>query len=83
MVDLLLLGINDSREDLARLARMFAGRPAGINLMCWNPVKDIALPRTDDRRLAAFRAGLDGPAFRSWSATTQGRNILPPAANSG
>lgn len=74
-VYLVLPGINDSRADLDRLCAMFAGQPARINLMRWNPVDGIALGRTDDRTLGLFRAGLERAGIPVVVRDTQGRDI--------
>lgn len=74
-VYLVLPGINDSPADAARLASMFAGRPARINLMRWNPVDSIDLERTSDRSLGFFKARLDRAGVPVVVRDTQGRDI--------
>jgi len=74
-VYLVLPGINDSRADLDRLCAMMAGQPARVNLMRWNPVDGVALGRTDDRTLAAFRLGLERAGVPVVVRDTQGRDI--------
>ncbi|WP_196259585.1 23S rRNA (adenine(2503)-C(2))-methyltransferase RlmN [Pelagibacterium limicola] len=74
-VYLILPGINDTRADLDRLSSMFAGQLARINLMRWNPVDGIALKRTDDHTLSAFRDGLEKAGIPVVVRDTQGRDI--------
>ena len=74
-VYLLLPGYNDTRADLNRLCEMFAGQPARINLMRWNPVQGIALPRTEDHTLAYFRTELDKSGIATVVRDTQGHDI--------
>ncbi|MAN76323.1 23S rRNA (adenine(2503)-C(2))-methyltransferase RlmN [Pelagibacterium flavum] len=74
-VYLVLPGINDTHADLDRLCAMFAGQPARINLMRWNPVDGVALRRTDDHTLAAFRHGLERAGIPVVVRDTQGRDI--------
>ncbi|PKN20159.1 MAG: RNA methyltransferase [Deltaproteobacteria bacterium HGW-Deltaproteobacteria-22] len=49
---LVLPGINDSQDDARRLAGFLAGQRARVNLLRWNPVDGVSLPRTTDRSLA-------------------------------
>lgn len=74
-VYLVLPGINDSRGDLDRLCAMMAGQPARVNLMRWNPVDGVALERTPDATLAAFRYGLERAGVPVVVRDTQGRDI--------
>ncbi|MTW18086.1 radical SAM protein [Rhodoplanes serenus] len=74
-VYLLLPGLNDSPADADRLALMLAGRPARVNLMRWNPVAGIALPRTPDVSLALFRGRLSRAGVPAVVRDTQGRDI--------
>lgn len=58
-VYLVLPGVNDSGEDLRRLASWTASPLARVNLMRWNPVDgDVRFKRADDRTLSRFRRGL-------------------------
>ncbi|WP_127144697.1 23S rRNA (adenine(2503)-C(2))-methyltransferase RlmN [Pelagibacterium montanilacus] len=74
-VYLVLPGINDSPADLDRLEAMFAGTPARINLMRWNPVDGVRLGRTPDSTLSAFREGLARAGIPVAVRDTQGRDI--------
>lgn len=74
-VYLVLPGINDTHADLDRLCAMFTGQPARVNLMRWNPVDGVALRRTDDHTLAAFRHGLERAGIPVVVRDTQGRDI--------
>ena len=74
-VYLVLPGINDTGADLDRLCAMFAGQPARINLMRWNPVDGVTLGRTDDHTLATFRHGLERAGIPVVVRDTQGRDI--------
>ena len=72
---LVLPGINDTRTDARRLARMMAGQRARVNLMRWNPVEGIALDRTPDRSLGMFRIELERAHVPVVVRDTQGRDI--------
>lgn len=72
---LLLPGINDMSEDAQRLARMLRGRPARVNLMRWNPVRDVALSRIGDSTLVSFRSRLAEHGIPVVVRDTQGRDI--------
>lgn len=74
-VYLILPGINDTAGDAQRLVSMFAGKPARINLMRWNPVDAIDLKRTDDRVLSFFRQRLDRAGIPVVVRDTQGSDI--------
>ncbi|WP_417580169.1 23S rRNA (adenine(2503)-C(2))-methyltransferase RlmN [Pelagibacterium sp.] len=74
-VYLVLAGINDTSADLERLCDMFAGRPARINLMRWNPVDGVRLGRTNDYALSVFRHGLERAGVPVVVRDTQGRDI--------
>jgi 23S rRNA (adenine2503-C2)-methyltransferase len=74
-VYLLLPEVNDDRSDVERLIRMLAGKPARLNLMRWNPVKNVAFGRTNDRRLHYFRQRLDRAGLPVVVRDTQGTDI--------
>jgi 23S rRNA (adenine2503-C2)-methyltransferase len=75
-VYLLLPGVNDTDEDLRRLTTWFAGRPARINLMRWNPVEGGGtFERVDDRELSRFRRHLLDAGVPAVVRDTQGRDI--------
>ena len=72
---LVLPGVNDDPADAHRLAAMLAGQRARVNLMRWNPVDGVALERTSDRRLTAFRDALARARVPVVVRDTQGRDI--------
>lgn len=75
-VYLLLPGVNDSDDDLRRLADWFRGRPARVNLMRWNPVDgDDQFERISDRRLQEFKRGLERADVATVVRDTQGRDV--------
>jgi 23S rRNA (adenine2503-C2)-methyltransferase len=74
-VYLLLPGINDDFADAERLASMFTGQPARVNLMRWNPVESISLGRTSDRSLNLFRTRLERAGVPVVVRDTQGMDI--------
>lgn len=74
-VYLVLPHVNDSAADADRLVRMLAGNKARVNLMRWNPVEGIELPRTSDRSLALFRRRLEAAGVPVVVRDTQGRDI--------
>jgi 23S rRNA (adenine2503-C2)-methyltransferase len=55
---LLLDGLNDSREDAARLAEWLNGLPAKLNLLEFNPYPGCRFGRGSPEKLAAFRQWL-------------------------
>ncbi|WP_434739555.1 23S rRNA (adenine(2503)-C(2))-methyltransferase RlmN [Micromonospora sp. SH-82] len=75
-VYLLLPHVNDSDDDVTRLIQFFAGRPARINLMRWNPVLGGPLfQRVSDRRLSTVRRELDSAGVNVTVRDTQGQDI--------
>jgi 23S rRNA (adenine2503-C2)-methyltransferase len=74
-VYLLLPGINDTFSDAERLSQMFAGKPARVNLMRWNPVENIDLDRSDDRVVHYFKHKLDQANVPVVVRDTQGMDI--------
>lgn len=74
-VYLLLPGLNDSRADADRLAAMFAGQPARVNLMRWNPVDTVDLDRASDRSLGFFKTRLEQAQVPVVVRDTQGMDI--------
>jgi 23S rRNA (adenine2503-C2)-methyltransferase len=60
----LLAGVNDRREDAARLGDLLRGLPAKVNLIPWNELPGLAYQRPSARaieefRLQVLRSGLD------------------------
>ncbi len=75
-VYLLLPGRNDTDADLDRLAGWFAGRPARVNLMRWNPVDgEQRFRRANDAVLARFRRGLIAAGVTTAVRDTQGLDV--------
>ncbi len=75
-VYLLLPGVNDARHDVRRLVRWFAGRPARVNLMRWNPVEGGDMfARASDQTLGSFRRGLVDGGVSAVVRDTQGRDV--------
>ena len=73
----LLDGINDSPQDLERLAALLRGGPAKLNLIPFNPVPGRLAYRAPEReRVVAFRDGLlrlRVPASIRWSRGAEAR----------
>lgn len=72
---LLLPGLTDGPADADRLAAWFAGRPARVNLMRWNPVDGVEFARVDDRTLSGFKQRLERRGVPAVVRDTQGRDI--------
>ena len=47
-------GVNDSDEDVQRLASLLKGLPCHVNLIRLNEVKETGLKRTDDKTAYSF-----------------------------
>lgn len=75
-VYLLLPGVNDSDDDVARMIEYFAGAPARINLMRWNPVLGgPTFRRVSDHRLSTVRQQLAAAGVNVTVRDTQGQDI--------
>jgi 23S rRNA (adenine2503-C2)-methyltransferase len=51
----LLRGVNDSREDAARLVELSEGLPSMVNILSFNPFPGCAYERPEEERLSLFR----------------------------
>lgn len=51
----MLRGINDTRQDADRLARLLRGLPAKVNLIPWNPIEAMAFQRPSPGAVERFR----------------------------
>jgi 23S rRNA (adenine2503-C2)-methyltransferase len=71
----MLDGVNDSRGQARRLARLLAGHPAKINLIPFNPFPGIGYRRSPDARIAAFRDELLGHGLIATVRRTRGEDI--------
>lgn len=75
-VYLLLPDVNDSDDDVARMIDYFAGAPARINLMRWNPVLGgPTFRRVSDQRLSTVRHELAAAGVNVTVRDTQGQDI--------
>jgi 23S rRNA (adenine2503-C2)-methyltransferase len=75
-VYLLMQGINTAASDMGRLIDWFGHNPLSrVNLMRWNPVAGVSLPRTPDKTLSGFRRGLDDAGVNVVVRDTQGNDI--------
>ena len=71
----LLGGVNDSREDAARLARLVAGIPAKVNLIPYNPSPGLAFEAPSPERVEAFRRILEESRVTAVVRRNRGRDI--------
>ena len=57
---ILLSGINDSTEDAKALAHLIHGTKAYVNLIPYNPIKELKYKRSSDKTIHGFMASLLG-----------------------
>ncbi len=71
----LLGGVNDSREDAIRLARLLRGLPVRINLLPWNPFQGPGYERPETEAVEAFQRILKDSRYTVTVRTTKGLDI--------
>ncbi|NOZ26157.1 MAG: 23S rRNA (adenine(2503)-C(2))-methyltransferase RlmN [Nitrospirae bacterium] len=69
-------GLNDSADDADRLAGLLRGIPSKVNLIPFNPIKEIELGRPPERVVAAFRDLLQARGITAVVRKSKGRDIL-------
>jgi len=73
---LLLNGVNDSRNDAARLAEWIRGIPVKVNLLEFNPFPGSAFQRTSLERREEFRGWLDEFGVFNTLRVSRGDDVL-------
>lgn len=72
---LLIRGVNDSREDANRLARLLRGIPCKINLIPFNPVPGSSYEAPSRDRIEAFQNLLLGEKYTALLRESRGAEI--------
>jgi 23S rRNA (adenine2503-C2)-methyltransferase len=71
----LLAGVNDSREDAARLARLLRGLPCKVNLIPWNPHPLAPYRRPSPEAIEAFQNEVKRLGLPAYLRTPRGDDI--------
>lgn len=72
----LLKGVNDSRADASRLARLLAGMRAKVNLIPFNPHPDASFEAPSGKEIAAFQSALEEKGLDAPVRKSRGSDIL-------
>lgn len=71
----LLAGINDTKEDAARLGRLLGGLPAKVNLIPWNPNASMPYSRPAPEVIERFRRAALGAGVDALVRYSRGADI--------
>lgn len=72
----LIAGMNDTRDDAKRLARILRGIPCKINLIPYNPVPGIPFAAPPENCVARFQQALFGAGYTVFIRESRGSEIL-------
>jgi 23S rRNA (adenine2503-C2)-methyltransferase len=72
----LLQGVNDSKEDARRLAKLIRGIPAKVNLIGLNPGAELPFRTPPDERVIAFQQALIRAGVSAYVRKPRGRDIF-------
>lgn len=71
----LLAGVNDTREDAARLVRLLHGLRAKVNLIRFNPFPGVPFEPTPAERVLRFQEWLRGRGLQATVRESRGRDV--------
>jgi 23S rRNA (adenine2503-C2)-methyltransferase len=71
----MLDGVNDTPQDLKRLARIAASLPARVNLIAFNEVSELPFSSSPPERMTRFREGLVATGVRASIRRSRGRDV--------
>lgn len=72
---ILFKGVNDSAEDMERIARLLRGIPCRINLIHFHQIPDSELSPADGKRMVQFRDALTARGFIATIRSSRGEDI--------
>ena len=72
----MLLGVNDSKQEAKELSRLLEGLRCKVNLIPWNPFPESPFERPDDGRVEEFRRILLAAGLVATTRVSKGSDIL-------